>query len=772
MRKFYFLFTALSLIFFSEPVIYAQCEQFAASVANFANADVGEVLCDGADGCEAGGFEISGFQVYINEAYLLGKLYPGAEYVFDICEGYNANTWRAELTALEYINADTPIVVSGTVMGTVKDCELIFTVPSTYTQAVDVMVIISEEGSCGGDVVETDNGFPYFGCGANGGQPSCDLSEIACDDPRITAGIASFSSENVCFNDTLFFSSDTPFAPISGAVSGFSWLISSEDISGDSNPFVNPDLILGGYDVVAATSNDFIFINNGDFEAGTYYFTPIVFGNGAGNANDAIFNIVLEPTCTFVGESTAINVLGVDSPFCADCEPPTVEIFTSECGEEGLFELEVDVSFGSSDSYTVVDSLSGFSQVLTSEGTAILGPYEGGEVALWVVGEGNPDCNLFFVVADYCPVLCNVVKDGGFEELNNSWTEFEEPNQPDFTIIDDEIRMIGDYAAYLGGYQTEQITNISQSINIPNTQTATLTFYGLFYCADVNDNFKVLIDNVPILNITGDNEALCSDVYFNRFELDVSDFADGNSHTLQFSLFGTNAGYTAFFLDDVQLNACSCIADAGTLQMLDDPILCADSTDDFQAQNNSDGYIGALSAYLYFLVDANGNIAANSTDGRFDFDGIASGDYEVYGLSLFIADVEEIQTFTHLDQIQYRLEFGSLCADLTDATYTLTYDANCVGIEEIASEKDFEITRIFTLDATSLKIDFQAKKMMDLQVLLYDVNGRLLQGEEVKTAMGTNELTLATASIESGVYLLVLTDGRSLVSQRFLKIGF
>jgi len=755
-----------------QSVIYAQCEQFAASVANFANADVGEVLCDGADGCEAGGFEISGFQVYINEAYLLGKLYPGAEYVFDMCEGYDSNNWRAELTALEYIDADTPTVVSGTVMGTVKGCELIFTVPTSYTQAVDVMVIISEEGSCGGDVVETDNGFPYFGCGANGGQPFCDLSEIACNDPRITSGTANFSSENVCFNDTLFFSSDTPFAPISGTVSGFSWLISSEDISGNSNPFANADIILGGYNVVDATGDDFIFVNSGDFEAATYYFTPIVFGNGAGNANDPIFNIVLEPSCTFVGQSTAINVLANGNPFCADCEPPTVEIFTSECGEEGLFELEVDVSFGTANSYTVIDSLSGFSQTLTSEGTAILGPYEGGEIALWVLGEGNPDCNLFSVAADYCPVLCNAVKDGGFEEWNNSWTEFEEPNQPDFTIVDDEIRMIGDFAAYLGGYQSEQITNISQNINIPNTRTATLTFYGLFYCADVNDNFKVLIDNVPILNITGDNEALCSDIYFNRFELDVSDFADGNSHTLQFSVFGTNAGYTAFFLDNVQLNACSCIADAGTLQMLDNPVLCADSANDFQAQNNSDGYIGALSDYLYLLVDTEGNIAANSTDGIFDFNGVSSGDYEVYGLSLFIDDVEEAKEFTYLEQIQNRLEFGSLCADLTDVTYTLTYDANCVGIEEMASAKDFEITRIFTLNETSLKIDFQSKEAMVLQALLYDVNGCLLQSEGVRTAMGMNELTLETASIPNGVYLLVLTDGKRLVSQRFLKTDF
>ncbi|MEZ4883158.1 MAG: T9SS type A sorting domain-containing protein [Chitinophagales bacterium] len=630
MKKMYSLLTVILIVFCSTSNVYAQCEQFASAVANFANSNVGEVLCDGAEGCDAGGFEITGFEVWLNEAYLLGKLYPGAEYVFDICEGYDANNWRAELTALEYINSDPPMVVSGTVMASAKDCQLVFTVPTSYTEPVDVMVIISEEGSCGGDLVQIDNGFPYFGCGVNGGQPSCEPVIEGCDNP------------------------------------------------------------------------------------------------------------------------------------------PMVEIFSSECDEEGMFELEFDVTFGGASSYTVIDSLNGYSQVLTSAGTVVLGPYEGGEIPIWVIDTQNADCNLFYVLGDYCPVLCNVIADGSFEEGGNAWVEFEEPNQPDANIIDNTIPMVGNFSAYLGGYQTQQITQISQQITMPLTGSATLSFYGLFFCASDNDNFKVLVDNVPLLDVFGSNDALCSALYFQRFEVDLSSFADGNAHTIQFSLFGAGGGLTAFFLDDVQLNACACIANGGTLQIPTETTLCADSADDFRAQTNGDEYIGGASAYLFLLADGDGNIAAKSATGSFDFNNVASGEYEVVGLSLKVEDVVEVQALTSMGEIENRIQFGSLCADLTETTYMLAYDADCVGIEDLKLQREFEIAAIHRLSATDWKVDFLSEKQVNLQVMLYDVNGRLLQNQAVMAVMGENGLELAFPSMGSGVYVLMLTDGRKWVSEKFV----
>ncbi len=772
MKQVYYFIAVVFGIFHFNTGIYAQCEEFASPVFNFANANVGEELCDGAEGCDAGGFEISGFEVWINEAYLLGKLYPGAEYVFDICEGYDANSWEAELTAVEYIDGDTPIVVSGTVMGTVRDCQLNFTVPNTYTEPVDVMVIISEVGNCGGDIVQIDNGFPYFGCGPNGGQPACDVVTITCDDSSVSPGTSDNLNDgnDICFSDTLFFRSVEPIAPTEGEVSGFSWLISTENISTNSDPLANPDIIVGGYPVVDATEDIFIFINDGGFEAGSYFFTPIVFGNATGNANDPIFNITLDPNCTFVGKSFDVNLLAIDDPICTDCVRPTVQIFSTECDEEGLFELEVDVSFGSASSYTVIDSLNGYSQTLNSDGTVILGPYKGGEMPIWILGDENPDCNMRFRVAEFCSVLCNVVEDMGFEEDGNAWTEFEEPDQPDFGIVDNTLPMTGELSAYLGGYENEQITNISQTVTIPINGNATLSFYGLFFCSDDSDNFKVLIDNVPILDLFGSNEELCSEENFTRFELDLSSYADGNAHTLQFSLFGAEGGFTAFFVDNVQLNACACIANSGTLQIPSETTLCGDVADDFEARTNGDEYIGALSDYLFMLVDVEGNIVASSLNGSFDFNGIASGDYEVMGLSLLVGDAETVQSYTHISQIQNRLKFGSLCADFTETTYSLSYDADCVGIEEVLFEKDFGITSIVALGNTLLSVDFQAKRTANLQVMLYDVNGRLLQNQTIWTSMGDNELQWTVPALGSGMYLVVLTDGKSLVSERFLMV--
>lgn len=771
MRTFYYFFAVVLMISFFETDVYAQCERFANPVFNFANSNVGEELCDGEEGCDAGGFEITGFEVWINEAYLLGKLYPGAEYVFDICEGYDPNTWKAELTAIEYIDGDTPIIVEGAVMGTVQDCQLIFTVPNSYVNPVDVMVIISEAGNCGGDLIELDNGFPFFGCGANGGQPACNGEVVSCDDSNVTAGVIDILNDgsSICVNDTLFFRNSGAIAPNEGAVSGFSWLISTENLNLNPDPFANPDIIVGGYPVVDATEDIFIFIHDGDFEVGSYFFTPIVFGNGTGDVNDPIFNITLDPSCTFVGKSVEVNLLAEDDPACTACVRPTVDIFSSECDETGLFELEVDVIFGSADSYTVIDSLSGYSQTLTSDGTVVLGPYEGGEMPIWVLGDGESGCRLRYNLAEFCPVVCNVVANMSFEESGN-WTEFEQPDQPNFTIIDNTLPMTGEMSAYLGGYEEEQITNISQTVTLPINGNATLSFYGLFFCSDDSDNFKVLMDGEPILDIFGSNEELCSAEYFTRFELDVSSYADGSTHTIQFSLFGADSGFTAFFVDDVQLNACACIANSGTLQIPDETTLCGNVAGDFEARTNGNEYIGALSAYLFLLVDSDGNIVANSDNGSFDFSNVASGDYEVRGLSLLVSDVATVQDYTHIDQIQGRLEFGSLCADFTETTYTLSYDADCVGIEEVLFEKDFEITSMTTLKKGVVKVDFQAKKQTQLQAMLYDVNGRLLQSQRLLTSIGENEIDLTIPSMNSGMYLLVLTDGRSLVSRRFLSV--
>ncbi len=771
MRKFYCVLTIVLCAVFGHSNVIAQCEEYASPVFNFANSNVGEVLCDGAEGCDAGGFEITGFEVWINEAYLMGALYPGAEYVFDICESYDENNWRAELTAVEYIDGDTPTAVSGAVMGTVQDCQLVFTVPDSYTQPVNVMVIISEVGNCGGDLGQIDNGFPFFGCGTNGGQPSCDGTELSCSDSSITPGTMFFNDDNICFNDTLFFNSDAPVAPMEGDVSGFSWLISTEDISGNADP-LNSGFVVGGYPVLEASDDVFIFINDGGFDADTYYFTPVVFGNGAGNPNDAIFNITLAPSCTFVGQSTAINILGEDDVLCADCDPPMIEIFSSECDEQGLFELEVDVTFGSASSYTVVDSLNGYSQVLTSEGTVVFGPYEGGEVPIWIVGDANPACNVNRLVADFCPVLCDVISDGGFEEGSNIWVEFEEPNQPDFGIIDGTIPMTGSLSAYLGGFQTQQITNISQVINIPNTSSATLTFYGLFFCSDNNDNFKVLIDNETILDITGSDLEICESEIFTRFELDVSQFADGNAHTLQFSLFGTDAGFTAFFLDDVQLNACSCAAFAGSLRIPDETTFCSDTVSGVIAGTDLTEYIGPLSLYTFLLVDESGNIAMRVFDGNADYSNLESGDYTVYGLSFLTNGLEIIEELNTLEELQNRIDFGSLCADLTNNSYMVSYDANYVNIENPETQTDFAIESLRTLDAQSLEVKITAEKQMDLQWMIYNVNGQLLEEEKMRASLGENTLEVALPPMATGVYLMVLSDGKSRISERFVVLGF
>ena len=121
--------------------------------------------------CSNGIVEITAFQAWSNESYIIEDAQPGQSYVFSICNGYNPNNWVAELTVMEYDgnNAGVP----NTVMGNTVACNLEFTVPSSYPGPVDLLLIIADHNNCGGTTAQVDNGFPAFGCTDTPGGNAC-----------------------------------------------------------------------------------------------------------------------------------------------------------------------------------------------------------------------------------------------------------------------------------------------------------------------------------------------------------------------------------------------------------------------------------------------------------------------------------------------------------------------------------------------------------------------------------------------------------------------
>ncbi len=146
------------------------------------------------------------------------------------------------------------------------------------------------------------------------------LSAISCGDPLINAGVATLSDTIVCWNDTLSATVTSVQAPNTtppGTYAGFSWLVSTADISGSPDPLNDPSFVGGSG--ISASGVGISLINNGaPFAPGIYYFTPCVYGNANPNVATPqfVFDLTLDPTCTYSGSSVMTNLLVQGDPLC------------------------------------------------------------------------------------------------------------------------------------------------------------------------------------------------------------------------------------------------------------------------------------------------------------------------------------------------------------------------------------------------------------------------------------------------------------------------
>ncbi|HEX5003356.1 MAG TPA: T9SS type A sorting domain-containing protein [Bacteroidia bacterium] len=147
---------------------------------------------------------------------------------------------------------------------------------------------------------------------------------IGCSDPSVTLGTASANKTYVCPGDTVRFDITGVVTPTIGAVSGLGWVISGADISGNNDPLNDPSVVAGYAVQSPAPANSFrLLINDGQLIGGTlpygsYYWTPIIFGNGvvANPPGTFITDLTLDPTCTTTGTSILVDVLAPGDPLC------------------------------------------------------------------------------------------------------------------------------------------------------------------------------------------------------------------------------------------------------------------------------------------------------------------------------------------------------------------------------------------------------------------------------------------------------------------------
>lgn len=162
------------------------------------------------------------------------------------------------------------------------------------------------------------------------------LDNVTCAD--ITLG-ASAGQPEVCFGDLTNFSVEDVVIPLT-PVSAFLWIVTTADISGSADPF-NDASFLGNFDLASQIYAPALLNDGAQIPAGTFYFTPIVFG-GAVNTDNTLAGLDLTNGCLITGQSVEVNLLGELAPLSGtpvsidDTNPPS-----------GAGSASVEVSGGS-----------------------------------------------------------------------------------------------------------------------------------------------------------------------------------------------------------------------------------------------------------------------------------------------------------------------------------------------------------------------------------------------------------------------------------------
>lgn len=206
-------------------------------------------------------------------------------------------------------------------------------------------------------------------------------------------------------------------------------------------------------------------------------------------------------------------------------------------------------------------------------------------------GEQCDDGNTF--LGDGCSNTCQVeagwectaplppgtILDPGFEAgtPNASWTEastnFGTPicNEEDCGLGTGSGPASGDYWAWFGGIEIPEESRLSQSVTIPATSSELTFELEASACDSSADFLQVKIGFVPVYLIDG-SSPLCGSVGYTTQTVDISAFADGKAHVLEFHAMtsGLNADVSNFFVDDVAIpgapSECTAIATMLTLK--------------------------------------------------------------------------------------------------------------------------------------------------------------------------------------------------------------
>ncbi|GJM31383.1 MAG: hypothetical protein DHS20C18_03840 [Saprospiraceae bacterium] len=160
-------------------------------------------------------------------------------------------------------------------------------------------------------VLQTTPGTTYYvlvdGWDGSVGEFCVQITEVdlvTCED--ISVG-TSTGEENVCFGATTVFTIDGVVVPNIDGLNQFRWAVFAADVTGSTSPFTEASYqgAFGGSPTAYAPA----LVNDGtQLPAGSYYFTPIVFG-GAIDTDGTVVGLDFSEGCVITGSSILVNLL-------------------------------------------------------------------------------------------------------------------------------------------------------------------------------------------------------------------------------------------------------------------------------------------------------------------------------------------------------------------------------------------------------------------------------------------------------------------------------
>lgn len=153
----------------------------------------------------------------------------------------------------------------------------------------------------------------------------------------------------------------------------------------------------------------------------------------------------------------------------------------------------------------------------------------------------------------------DLVQDSGFEDGSSGfhWNDvsalFEEGNIVQNWWLSHE----GEWLAYFAGgdyYGGAETASVSQTGIISEGESVMLTSWLRIKSNDTDGTFRVMVDDQTVFETTAADEKYSSGAW-TAVKVDLSDFADGNSHDLKIVAdISAGGGRTEFLVDDVSLS--------------------------------------------------------------------------------------------------------------------------------------------------------------------------------------------------------------------------